>query len=188
MSIDPAQFAELINAVNGIKEKVAVDPDKAKEKDQREKNLSEVTIFITIVSFFFSVYAIIHAANIEQSQTETQGYNFWSEYLKLSIANSKEANGLERIDGIPVADFAARFRTHINYKPAAVDTFVHYAWYVETSLAYAEAVLLSLKNDTAWVGSVDAMLRKHRPYLRSPDFNKSPYDPLLVKEIEKVIK
>lgn len=184
-------FDPLLDSVKEIRNEIVSDKEKAKKKEKRDQITQVITFFIAVFSFLLGIYSI-YDNNISDErnfnfQRKTQAYNFWLSYLRLASQHPELANGLQKIDGVPVSDLACRHVTGIKYPDSTQSKFVEYAWFVANALGTAEVLSDFTKRDDAWIATVDTIISNHISYVRSTCFEKKHYGYNIKYEIQKII-
>jgi hypothetical protein len=175
---DLKDFNKLIEQVEGIKEQLTPDKEKAKRKERREQISKWITVSIAFISLFLTVNGIY-------KDNEKQSYDYWLSYLQFASEHPTLANGFDSIDNIPVAVIACRQQNHKHYDTTTTK-FVTYAWFVARSLGAAERVLDMNKNDASWKGTIDSIISAHKAYIECKCFTRTQYSKPMQKEFEKI--
>jgi hypothetical protein len=173
-------FDRLVESVQKIERKIA--------DDAKNDRLNLILTFILIVSSVgMSVYTIQDNEENNRRNLESQAYAIWSGYLKLAAEQPHFANGLERIDTIPIESFCVK-ENREKYPAAAVAEYVKYAWFVANGLGAAEMVLSLQQADSAWTAVVHTLINDHINYIRCEKSIRRHYSPALIKEIDIVLR
>lgn len=120
---------------------------------------------IAIAAFFFSGYTYWETTNV---QKKVAAFTFWQSYLQLAAQKPKLANG--------------------RFDPGNVEEKEAYDWFASSALGAAETVYHLQKDDEGWKKTIQTLIRTHRNFITSPEFEGGHYDPAFRNLIDQTLK
>jgi hypothetical protein len=120
---------------------------------------------ISIAALTFSGFTYWETTNI---QKKVAAFTFWQSYLQLAAQKPKYANG--------------------NFDDKNAEDKEAYEWFASNALGAAETVYLLQKDDLGWKATIQTLIRTHRTFINSSEFEREHYDPAFRTLIDQTLK